>query len=91
MGRMLLGVLGFMRAGEFTLDRGTASPSICQEDVAVDFHQHPSLVRIRLRRAKTNPFGRGISIFVSRTNVDLAQWQKFLAIWQSAHRWRVPS
>ena len=53
---------GFMRAGEFTLDRGTASPSICQEDEAVDSHQHPSLVRIRLRRAKTNPFGRGISI-----------------------------
>ena len=66
-----LGFFGFMRAGEFTLDSRTASPSIRREDVAVDSHQHPSLVRIRLRRAKTDPFGHGVNIFVSRTNVDL--------------------
>ena len=66
-----LGYFGFMRAGEFTLDTRSAQPSIYREDVAVDSHHDPTLVRIRLHRAKTDPFGRGVDIFISRTNSNL--------------------
>ena len=52
-----LGYFGFMRAGEFTLDTHSAQPSIYREDVAVDSHHDTTLIRMRLRRAKTDPFG----------------------------------
>ena len=56
--------LGFIKAWEFTLDNRTASPSVCREDVAVNSHHHPSLVRIRLSWVKTDPFGAMVSTFL---------------------------
>lgn len=65
-----MGYFGFMRSGEFTSDK-TADPAVQSTDVAVDSHESPKIVRIRLRRAKTDPFGRGVDIFVSRTGTAL--------------------
>ena len=65
-----LGYFGFMRSGEFTSDSSTA-PAVCVSDVAVDSHNHPSLLRVKLRRAKTDPIGKGVEIFMSRTGTVL--------------------
>ena len=66
-----LGYFGFMRSGEFTCTDLTSPPSICAADIAVDSHDTPSVVKVRLRRAKTDPFGQGVSIFMGKTNTPL--------------------
>ena len=66
-----LGFFGFMRSGEFTLPSSSSQPAIYASDVAVDSHHSPTLVKIFLRRAKTDPFGNGVNIFMGRSNTAL--------------------
>ena len=40
-------------------------------DVAVDDYSNPSLVRIHLRKSKTDQVGRGVDIYLGRTDDDL--------------------
>ena len=59
-----MGFFGFLRAGEFTV-RSTEEfdpSSLMLEDVAVDKHDNPALVRIRLKQSKTDPFRHGVDI-----------------------------
>ena len=61
-----LGFFGFLRAGEFTATGGSAPP-ITLADVSVDSHSAPSVLKVRLRKAKTDPFGRGVELFLGKT------------------------
>ena len=61
-----LGFFAFMRAGEFTVTPTQSCP-LLPEDVAVDSHTQPSYLSIRLRRSKTDLFGKGITLFAGRT------------------------
>ena len=65
-----LGYFGFMRSGEFTSDR-TAEPAVLAADVAVDSHTNPTLLKVKLRRAKTDPFGKGVEIYMGKTDTSL--------------------
>ena len=40
-------------------------------DIAVDNPRELSMVRIRIKQSKTDPFRRGITLFVGRTSSDL--------------------
>ena len=51
-------------------------------DVAVDGHSNPSLVRIHLRKSKADQLGRGVNIYLSRTDEDLCPVATLLAYWQ---------
>ena len=53
--------------------------SLTLEDVAVDKHDNPSLVRIRLKQSKTDPFRHGVDIFLGRTHADLCPVTALLA------------
>ena len=57
--------VGFLRAGEFTVrsreDFDLAS-SLTLEDIAVNRHDNPSVVQIRLKQSKTDPFRHGVDI-----------------------------
>lgn len=78
-----LGFFGFLRSGEFTLESTTSAPAIMSSDVAVDSRFTPSVVSIHLRKAKTDPFGRGITLYLGKTGSDLcpvAAVLNFLAI-----------
>ena len=66
-----LGFFGFMRAGEFSAASPREPASICASDVAVDSHTNPSMVRVFLRRAKTDPFGKGVAIYLGKTDSPL--------------------
>ena len=66
-----LAFFGFLRSGEFTLRSLAESPAILASDAAVDSRTEPSVVTIRLRRAKTDPFGRGVSIYLGKTETDI--------------------
>ena len=62
---------GFLRAGELTLESASAQPAICRSDVAVDSHSSPTVLSVHLRRAKTDPFGRDVTLFLGRSQSDV--------------------
>ena len=66
-----MGFFGFMRAGEFTLKSAQDfNPSACltPQDVAVDQHSNPSMLRVHLQQSKTDPFRHGVDIHLGRTD-----------------------
>ena len=48
-------------------------------DVAVDNHESPSVIRIHLRRSKTDQFGRGVDIYLGATGDELCPVAALLA------------
>ncbi len=74
-----VGFFGFMRAGEFTSSPGEHSPSLTVKDIAVDDHADPSMVRIHLRRSKTDPFRHGVDLYLGWTDRDLCPVAALLA------------
>ena len=64
MGSDCVGFFGFLRVGEFTVASEQHHPCIVFEDVAVDSHTHPSIIRLRLRHAKMDPFGKGVDVYL---------------------------
>lgn len=66
-----LGYFGFLRAGEFTAASLSSPPGIRVSDVAVDSHESPSVLRVHLRKAKTDPFGKGVEIYLGKTGLPL--------------------
>ena len=61
-----LGYFGFLRSGEFTTT-STSQSTVHVSDIAIDSHHSPSIVKVTVRQAKTDPFGRGVSIFLGKT------------------------
>ena len=65
---------GFFRSEEIVIptlgafDQGT---HLTFDDVTVDNLQNPRLLRVRLKESKTDPFRKGIDVFVGRTEDDL--------------------
>ena len=60
----------FMRARELTVPaEGAYDPSVHLSvgDVAVDDTKRPTLVRVTVKQSKTDPFRRGVDLFVGRT------------------------
>ena len=66
-----LGYFGFLRSGEFTVQKASSPPAMSISDVAVDSHDSPTLVKLFLRRAKTDPFGKGIPIYLGKSGSTL--------------------
>lgn len=69
-----MGFFGFMRAGEFTVKSSTdmdAESCLSAQDVAVDSHSSPSMVKVHLKNSKTDPFRHGVDIFLGRTDSPL--------------------
>ena len=64
---------GFLRSGELTVpDEGGYDPSthLSIQDIAVDSHISPSILRIRLKSSKTDPFRNGVDIYIGRIQND---------------------
>ena len=78
-----LAFFGFLRSGEFAAETSTTPPSIQVSGVSIDSRTAPSVVSIHLRKAKTDPFGRGITVYLGKTGRDLcpvAAILNFLAV-----------
>ena len=73
---------GFLRAGELTVptepdhDPGV---NLNFSDVAVDSKRNPSLLKVHIKASKTNPFRKGIQIFIETTGNDLYPVNAMLA------------
>jgi hypothetical protein len=66
-----MGFFGFMRSGEFTIPASNAYDSnrhLSVSDIAVDSHTNPTMLSVRLRVSKTDPFGAGVTIYLGRTS-----------------------
>ncbi len=73
---------GFFRSGEITIPaEGAFDPDahLSFDDVMVDSVQAPQLVRVRLKSSKTDPFRKGVDVFVGRTGDDLCPVAAVLA------------
>lgn len=64
----------FLRVGEMTTpNESSFDPAVhlSFKDVAIDNVRRPSFVRIRIKQSKTDPFRKGIHLYVGRTGSDL--------------------
>ena len=69
-----LAFFGFLRVGELTSpDDASYDPSVHLSfaDIAVDDPARPSFVRVAIKQSKTDPFRRGVDLFLGRTGNDL--------------------
>ena len=55
------------------------SAALTLGDVAVDQHENPSMVRLKLKQSETDPFRHGVDVFLGRTNLDLCPVAALLA------------
>ncbi len=65
---------GFFRAGELTVPTDSAYDPTAHlnfEDVAMDSLTQPSLLQIRLKASKTDPFRRGVDVFIGYSGDSL--------------------
>ena len=64
----------FLRAGEMTVPSDSEydeSVHLSVRDVAVDDPTHPSIIQIRIKQSKTDPFRKGIDLYVGKTGSSL--------------------
>ena len=66
---------GFLRLGEVFPPTGNCTPPLLLSDLGTDSHLDPTFFRILIRRAKNDPFGKGSSIFLGRTDKDICPTQ----------------
>ena len=68
------GFFGFLRAGEFTVpSQQSYDPKIHLNisDIALDSHVCPSILRLRIKQSKTDPFHQGVDIYLGSTQRDV--------------------
>lgn len=65
---------GFLRSGEITVPSRSAydqEAHLSEGDVRLDAASPPQYVMVRIKASKTDPFTKGVSIFLGRTGNDL--------------------
>ena len=68
-----MGFFGFMRSGEFTSSSKNQASPISVGDIAVDSHCNPSMIQVFLAKAKTDPFGKGVHIYLGKTDMPVCR------------------
>lgn len=71
----------FSRSGEMTVPDGSAfDPKLhlTISDVAIDKEEAPKVIAIRLKRSKTDQVGRGTSLVMGRTGIELCPVEALL-------------
>ncbi len=77
-----LAFFGFLRVGEFTIpDDSSFDPLVhlCWGDLAVDNPIDPAILSVTLKTSKTDPFRRGITLYIGRVASDLCPVSAVLA------------
>ena len=65
---------GFLRSGEATTPAGLQydpGAHLSYGDVSLDSNENPSLARVSIKASKTDPFRKGVAVYLGRTNNDL--------------------
>ena len=64
-------LFGFLRAGEFVVPSPQAyDPSVHLNlnDIAVNSHSAPTIIRVRIKQSKMDPFRQAVDVFLGATN-----------------------
>ena len=86
-----VGYFGFMRVGEFTAVGTAPPPQHSVAEVAINLKSAPTVVCLWLHRAKTDPFGRGVEIFLGVSGMavcPVAALMRYLYFTSGAHEER---
>lgn len=62
---------GFMRVGKFTIpsqDNYDKSSHLSLSDISVDSREQPRLIKITIKQSKTDPFCRGLDVYLGATD-----------------------
>ena len=65
---------GFLRVGEMTAPSDVAfnpRDHLCIADIAIDNKKNPTLLRVSIKQSKTDPFRKGVALFLGKTASDL--------------------
>ena len=65
---------GFLRSGEITIPSVTAydaSTHLSPSDISANVPSQPTVVQLRLKQSKTDPFRQGVNIYLGATNCTL--------------------
>ncbi len=65
---------GFLRCGEMTVPGdGEYDPAVhlSFSDVSFDHPSNPTVIQVNIKASKTDPFRKGVLIYLGRTNADL--------------------
>ena len=79
---MCLCFFGFLRAGEMTIPSESgfdAGAHLTYGDIAVDSVADPNTLRVRIKASKTDPFRKGIDVFLGRTHSQLCPVEAMMA------------
>ena len=77
-----LAFFGFLHVGELTVPSDSAfdpSMHLSWGDLAVDSPDNPTVLSVRLKASKTNPFRKGIMLYIGRVSSDLCPVSAILA------------
>jgi hypothetical protein len=69
-----LGFFAFLRSGEMTVPSDVAYDPACHlgwKDITVDNPLAPQMIRVTIKQSKTDPFRKGIDLFVGRTGTKV--------------------
>ena len=69
-----LGFFGFLRSGEMTVPSQSGYDPDCHlsyGDITVDSPRNPQVIRVAIKQSKTDPFRKGIDLYVGRTSTDV--------------------
>ena len=72
----------FLRSGEICVplrNEYDAGAHLSHGDVAVDSQSKPTLLAVKIKASKTDPFRKGVRIFIGRTDCDLCPLAAVLA------------
>ena len=73
---------GFMRAGEITVPYDNAydpTAHLFFADIAIDDPGHPTIMQVRIKASKADPFRKGIDVYIGRTYNDICPVAAMLA------------
>ena len=69
-----LAFFGFFRCGEFTVPSQSQydkDAHLSIDDIAIDSTSSPSLIQITIKQSKTDPFRKGVNLFLAKTGKEL--------------------
>ena len=52
--------------------------NLCYTDIAIDDPEKPSVLKVRIKASKTDPFRKGVDVYLGRTNKDLCPLEAIL-------------
>ena len=70
---------GFFRLGELVASSPHLHNPLLFSDIAINSRSDPSTIEIHLRQSKTDPFNKGISVYLGRSGNDLCPVAALLA------------